>query len=266
VITVKPVTLPDGIVGKNYNKNINAVGGQGPYTFVVSQGALPPGLTLDFDNGRLFGTPTAEGIFTFTITATDRNGCTGTRELTLEINCPEITIKPFTLSNATVGHPYSKVLVASNGSGPYVFSVSQGALPTGLMLSSAGVLSGTPTVEGQFNFTVVATDIYGCSGTRDYSMFVKCSDITVSPMNPTLSNGAEGHPYSKTFTASGGISSYTFVNIDPVPSGLSLSTSGVLSGTPTVNGSFYFTVRATDSFGCIGEKRYFLYISRAPQS
>ncbi len=241
-----------------------ATGGHGPYTFTVTNGTLPPGLTLEFATGKLSGMPTAEGVFTFTITATDSKGCTGKRHTPVEIKCPEITIKPAKLPNAMIGHPYSKVLVASGGNSPYVFSISQGTLPTGLTLSSTGTLSGTPTVEGNFNFTVVATDRYGCSGKHDYTIFVKCSDITLNPTNSTLPNAAEGHPYSKTFTASGGISPYTFVAIDPLPNGLSLTTSGVLSGAPTTSGSFYFTIRVTDSFGCFAEHRYFLYISPCP--
>lgn len=132
-ITVNPATLPTGgQPGVPYNVQLSATGGTGPYTFAVTAGALPDGLTLS-SAGLLSGTPTTSGTSVFTITATDVNGCTGFRVYTITINplvCPTLTILPDVLPNTVLGTPYSQPITAS-GSTPdtYVYTVTAGALP-----------------------------------------------------------------------------------------------------------------------------------------
>ncbi|WP_313918764.1 Ig domain-containing protein [Tahibacter sp.] len=84
-IVVNPPTLPNGTVGQLYSANVSASGGLSPYTFAVSVGALPPGLSLSA-SGVISGTPTASGLYNFTVTATDANGFTGNRAYPLTIN------------------------------------------------------------------------------------------------------------------------------------------------------------------------------------
>lgn len=83
-----------------------------------------------------------------------------------------ITLSPTTLPNATKGSAYSQTITASGGTGPYTYAVSAGSLPTGLSLSSGGVLSGTPTVAGYSSFTVRATDSTTATGTQAYTFYV----------------------------------------------------------------------------------------------
>jgi hypothetical protein len=84
-IIVDPPTLPNGTVGQIYAANLSASGGLSPYTFAVSAGALPPGLTLSA-GGVISGTPSASGLYNFTVTATDANGFTGSRAYPLVIS------------------------------------------------------------------------------------------------------------------------------------------------------------------------------------
>lgn len=175
-------------------------------------------------------------------------------------SCPTISLSPSTLPSGTAGQPYSKTITASGGSCPYTFTVSSGSLPNGLTLSSGGVLSGTPTSSGSFTFTIKAMDNRQCSGSRQYTVPIVCSSITVSPS--TLSDGVVGQSYSKTITASGGSSPYTFTVLSgSLPTGLTLSSGGVLSGTPTVYGTFTFTIQANDNRQCTGSRAYSLVIS-----
>ncbi len=176
IITVNPATLPNGSVGTPYNQTVSASGGTAPYTFSVSSGVLPTGLLLNSATGAIAGTPTTAGTFTFTITATDANGCSGSRLYTVTIvspGCPAVLLSPTTLPPGTVLVPYVQTITASGGTAPYTFTVAGGALPAGLFLNPAtGLISGTPQVSGIFNVTIRATDAAGCQGNRAYSLAI----------------------------------------------------------------------------------------------
>ena len=144
-ITVNPATLPNGTVGVAYSQTVSATGGNGSYTFSVSAGSLPAGLSLNAATGAITGTPTAAATSNFTITATDGLGATGARAYSVTINAA-ITVNPATLPNGTVGTAYSQTVSATGGTGSYTFSVSAGSLPAGLSLNAAtGAITGTPT-------------------------------------------------------------------------------------------------------------------------
>ncbi|MFN7975087.1 MAG: putative Ig domain-containing protein [Acidobacteriota bacterium] len=263
-ITVNPASLPNGTQGVPYSQTVTGSGGTAPYTFAVTSGALPPGLALNAATGVVSGTPTTAGTFNFTITATDSLGCTGSRAYSVVINCGTITVNPASLPNGTVGVPYSQTLSASGGAAPYTFAITAGALPPGLALNGAtGVISGTPTTTGSFNFTITATDASGCTGTRAYTISSPCGTITVNPAS--LPGGAVGVPYSQTVTGSGGTAPYTFaVTAGALPPGLALNgATGVISGTPTATGTFNFTITATDANSCTGNRAYSIVISCA---
>jgi hypothetical protein len=176
IITVNPATLPDGAVGAPYNQVVSATGGMSPYVFAVSSGALPGGLILNPATGSITGTPTAPGTFTFSITATDSTGCSGSRLYTMTIasaGCSVITLSPSTLPPGTAQTFYSQFVTASGGTGTYVYTVSAGALPNGFTLNPAtGLISGSTLQSGLFNFTIRATDTMGCIGARPYSIAI----------------------------------------------------------------------------------------------
>ncbi len=258
-ITVSPASLPSGTVGASYNQTITASGGTTPYTFAVTSGTLPNGLSLSAA-GVLSGTPTTIGTSNFTVTGTDAQGCTGSKSYSITINCPTITVNLSTLPNGSVGSSYSQTLTGSGGTSPYSFAVTAGSLPAGLVLSSSGVLSGTPTTVGSSNFTITATDDQGCTGTRSYTLSIDCPTITVSPS--TLPNGTVGTSYGLTITASDGTSPYTFVTTSgSLPPGMTLTSGGLLSGIPTTAGNYSFTITATDAQNCVSNKNYSLMIN-----
>jgi FG-GAP repeat protein/putative Ig domain-containing protein len=267
-ITVRPVNpnLSPGQVGAPYAQTFTASGGLAPYSFSVSAGALPTGLTLDPATGVLSGTPAASGTFNFAIQATDSGGCSGMTAYVLTISCPTIQINPANpnLPNGTAGAPFNGAITVMGGAAPYSFSITNGALPGGLTLDAAtGVLSGTPIVTGAFNFAVRVADGFGCFGSRAYVLTINCPTINVEPANSNPPNGAVGVAYNQTFSATGGVGSYTFdVAAGALPSGLVLNTStGVLSGTPTSRNTFDFVIRATDSNGCIGRRPYRIVVN-----
>ena len=85
VITVNPSTLPNGTVGVAYNQTVTATGGSEPFTYTITAGNLPTGLTLNPASGAITGIPGANGSFTFTVTAENTSGCTGSRSYTIII-------------------------------------------------------------------------------------------------------------------------------------------------------------------------------------
>jgi|WetSurMetagenome_2_1015567.scaffolds.fasta_scaffold10127_3 hypothetical protein len=180
--------------------------------------------------------------------------------------CPVITLSPSSLPSGTVGAAYSQAITAAGGAAPYTYTKTAGTLPSGLSLSSGGVLSGTPTTQGTFAFTVTAADAHSCMGTMAHSVTVGsggCQTITLSPAG--LPNGTLGTGYYVALTASGGAGPYTFGKTSGTPpAGLTLASNGVLSGTPAAQGTFAFTVTATDAYGCTGSRDYSMTVVAIP--
>jgi hypothetical protein len=177
-------------------------------------------------------------------------------------SCPLITIAPATPPIGKVGVAYSLQLTATGGTGPYVFSVATGTLPAGLTLSAGGLLSGTPTTAGPKSVTIQAIG-NGCPGVVTYSIVIapaSCPTITLAP--PTLPTGSPGVAYSQQITATGGSGSYVFtVSSGTLPAGLTLSSGGLLSGTPTTVGSSTVMIQASDGVGCPGIITYTMAIA-----
>ena len=248
-ITVDPATLPGTTAGLAYNQAISASGGVAPYAFAVTAGILPTGLALGSD-GTLSGTTTASGTFNFTVTATDAHGQTGSRAYTIVVAVPTLVVTPTTLPSGTAGSAYSQTLAISGGIAPYTV-VAGGTLPAGIGFDPATrTYSGTPTQSGTFNVSVTVTDSTGgtaASVTNNYTLTIAAPTLTLTPAS--VSAGTAGVAYAQAFTASGGIAPYAYtVSAGALPAGLALNAAtGALSGTPTVAGSFGFSITATDS-------------------
>src|SRR6185436_6251706 len=124
--------LPNGNVGVAYNATLNATGGSGGYVW-SSSGSLPPGLS--FSSGRITGTPTTAGAYTFTISLSDSQEHSTSKPFSLTIQTP---LLPLTITNASplpngaVGAAYNYSFDATGGVKPYTWSVSGAGLPDGL--------------------------------------------------------------------------------------------------------------------------------------
>lgn len=245
--------------------------GGGAYTVDVALLGSPCGITT---GGTLFTIALAasgpDGMAAITVTRVKSRDCANVAVPvlagapdSLRIQNTDITLAPTNLPNGLVGTPYSQSITAQSGLAPFTFTVASGALPAGLSLSAAGLLSGTPTATGNASFTVAVADAGGVPGSRAYTLNISCPPIAITP--GTLPDGQVGVAYAQTLTASGGAAPHAFtITVGELPDGLTLSGAGELTGTPTGAGAAVFTVRATDAFGCTGEETYALAVFTDP--
>ena len=243
-VNITTTSLPDGTTGSAYSETLAAVGGDGSYTWAVSVGSLPAGLSLAPASGVISGTPTTPGTSAFTVQVTS-GGLTATAALSLTVDAV-LTVTTSSLPGGTAGTAYSATLAAFGGSGGLTWSLASGTLPAGLSLSGGGILSGTPTAGGTFGFTV---QVVGGGQTATKALSITVSWPAVNITTTSLPDGTTGSAYSETLAAVGGDGSYTWaVSVGSLPAGLSLApASGVISGTPTADGTTYFTARVTSA-------------------
>ncbi len=257
---VTPSPLPAGQVAVAYSlPAFTASGGGSPfsnsappvYTWSVAQGStVPPGLTL-LANGTFSGVPTTASTFSFTIQVSDQFGNVATKPFSLTI-APTATLTITTASplpSGQVGVPYSlPSFAATGGSAPFTWSLAQSSvLPPGLILLSTGSLSGTPTVAGSYSFSVRVIDQASTIATKAFQITISTSGITTaSPLPP----GTVGIVYTPVqFTVTGFSPPVTWSAASAfLPPGLTFSNTGVLSGTPTLQGTYSFDVTVTNSF------------------
>lgn len=267
-IVYVPSAPTHAMAGAAYSRSVaNASGGAAPYTYAVTAGTLPAGLTLAA-NGVISGTATAQGTFAIQVTATDSSTGTGPfastpANITLVVDAPSINITPTTLTSGTVNSAYSQTVTAVGGTAPYTYSTSS-TLPVGITLSPGGTLSGTPTQAGTFSITIKANDSttgpsVPYSGSRAYTLTIAAPTIVVLPA--TLPNATVGTGYSQSLSASGGTAPYSFSAGAGLPTGLTLAANGTLSGTPTTAGNFSFTVTATDAQSFSGAGSYTVHVT-----
>ena len=233
-VPIKPVTLKPR-------------GGHAPLTF--SAVGLPAGLSIS-GSGTISGTPAVRGIFTYTVTITNKVGRKLRFKCMIKVEGPKLKLS-CAASTAQVGNPYSSALIVRGGTAPYRFAVTGGALPPGLALSvSSGAIIGTPTTAGSFSYTARVTDAKAASAMTSCSIKVTSSApaLTLSCASPA---GELGSAYSSALGASGGVSPYAFsISAGSLPSGLALnSATGAITGTPTASGTFTYTGKVVDAAG-----------------
>jgi hypothetical protein len=256
------------------NVNLQVVdNGGGSYTVDQAIFGQPCGVTT---GGTLFTVDlksvAGDGTGAITVTAVTVRGCDnqplpgvpGAPAQLPILNTP-IAILPATLPHGSTGSPYSQSLTAAAGVPPFMFTVSAGALPPGLTLSGAGVLSGTPTAAGTFNFTVGVADANDAPGSRAYSLIIDLVCPLIALLPAAIPDGSLGTAYTQTFTPSAGTAPFTYaVTSGALPAELSLSSGGVLSGTPTATGTSVFMVGVTDTYGCTSARGYTMTIFDVP--
>jgi Fe-S cluster biogenesis protein NfuA len=239
-------SLPDGQVGQGYSQALNATGGLGTRTWTLTGGTIPPGLGLS-GTGTIGGLPASPGTWAFTVRVEDTTGQSDTRDL-------GITVRPREFELRVDG------IAAGNGrvesSPPGINCEMTGTTESGNCTASfeEGMnVSLFPTAATGYVFVEWLGD---CSGPGACTLqmnnpkqvgvaFVQQLKITTT----SLPAGLVGQVYSHTLQATGGTGRVWSIANGSLPAGLSLSSSGVISGTPTVAGASSFTVRVEDGSG-----------------
>ncbi len=273
-ITTQP-PLPPGDTDVPYaGVTFAATGGSGTYVdWDVSNGTLPNGLSLAAGTGVLSGTPTVANTFNFTVQVTDSAGAEATAAyaITVALSPPLMITTASPLAAGTVGVAYGPLnFAASGGNGAAGnWQIQSGDLPAGLSLSTAGVLSGTPTQVGTYEFNVRTTDQQPTTVVKAFSLTIAPAPVplAISTVSPLPDATATVTYATQTFAATGGSGIYTAwaVTAGSLPDGLSLgATNGQLSGKPTTAGAYNFSVRVTDSSAATATKAFALNVNAAP--
>jgi hypothetical protein len=247
-------------VGDTVDFSFGVSGSPTPTTAVAS-GHLPPGVDLDAA-GHLTGTYTTEGTYTFAVTATNAGGASAPLQATIVVN-PQgqpatITGTPPTPAGLGVPYYFSYKL---GGTPAPTTTVSSGDLPTGLALGLDGHLTGTPTALGSYTFTVAATNGVGAAAGVSSTVVVEGLAATIGGTPPS---GGVGEPYSFTFTTGGNPPPTVTRSAGALPPGLTLSSTGKLSGTPTRTGTYSVTVQAANGVGTAATRSVTLKILALP--
>lgn len=245
--TDRYIELPPARVTTEYQNIVAQPGEFAEFAYDPVSGSLPPGMVLEI-TGRLYGIPRApNGAWAFRIRAKDFEGNTVIRPHVIRVLGPlaATTVMP----NGFSATEYSAQLAAIGDEPPHVWTVRRGPLPPGYVLSENGRITGLSNQPGRYAFMLRVTDKTLASHDREMVLTVEATLPPMQISNNTLPGGAVGVPYRQQVNLSGGRPPYSFRILGTLPPGITLSPTALLSGTPTAEGSYTFTLQVTDVSG-----------------
>jgi uncharacterized protein (TIGR03437 family) len=265
-LTITTNSLFPGVAAVPYSQPIQVAGGAPPYTWSLFRSSLTgTGLALSGSTGIVSGIPAATGAVSFRVEVTDTAGSFAFQTLTIQVYSQLAISTPSALHFAVMGQPYSMLLATQPGTGgpsAVTWSAAPGTLPAGLTLDSTGLLHGTPSSSGTFNFAIQATD--GIS-----PAVLNATMNIYGPLSITttkLPSGASQQSYGPVMLAANGGSGSVTWSQTGLPAMLALSAAGVISGAANKDGSYPVTVSVTDRVSGQTASQSFTLVIYAPIS
>jgi large repetitive protein len=176
LVVRQPLTLTSALgqtkaeVGMPFTAAQSAGGGSGTFTWSVSKGVLPSGLTLAAD-GTVSGSPAVAGRYALTLTVTDSEARSKSVAVTLVV-APKLAFKTLKLKGAKAGLAYRLKIATIGGVGPLTWTAT-GKFPKGVRVGKTGLVFGTPTKAGAYRITVTVTDSLGAVAKKTLTLVVK---------------------------------------------------------------------------------------------
>lgn len=259
-ISTQPVSTSI-FVGETTTLSVTAIG-TGPLTYQWYQGESGLINTPVGTNSAFFTTPALNATTSYWVKVTNAANTTGANSMTATVTVTEPS-DPSILTAAKLppvrtNIEYSTTLIAIGGQRPYVWSIIEGDLPDGLTLSELGVISGTSSSVGTGSFTVQVMDQDDKVDTRVFEITLSDLDIATA----TLPTAVKGVTYAASLAATGGAEPYSWqIQSGTLPTGITLSSSGVFSGKPAAAGNASLLVRVTDGNDFVVTKSLVLPVS-----
>ncbi len=289
-LTIVTAELPTAAFQVPFEAGLSAVGGRVPYTWAIAGGALPPGLAMG-PSGVLEGAPQSDGTFAVTVQVSDAAGATDTMDLAVRVAPPgRLTCATRALPKKNVGETYLEQLLAAGGTKPYAWSTLEyrrlagsgdaggtfpEEAPPGLVLASSGAVSGTPSVAGQYLWTVQVSD-----RTDGEPQVDTCTinvavgyDQGIAVVTRGLPDAFPGEDYEASLEATGGegFLTWSLAEGSALPEGLELSADGTIDGAleeTLLDGqpqrTFNFLVQVRDSQSRVGLAGFSITLRTVP--
>jgi hypothetical protein len=247
-LTITTTLLTNATRSTSYSKTLTATGGRTPYTWSLSSGSLPTGLSLNATTGTISGTPTVVATYNFTVKVTDKGTTENpsvfvTKALSIVVTntLTSITLTP-TTPTVKVGATL-QFTATGNYSGGATFDLTNQATWTSSATTKATVTGGLATGVATGTSTITAT-----FGTISKGATLTVTPATLAIATSSLATGTVSTAYSASLAATGGTTPYTWsITAGALPQGLTMSSAGVISGTPLAVGTFNLTFKAVDS-------------------
>jgi hypothetical protein len=268
-VQIFTTSLPSGQLNTYYDTQLQGSTCSGNQIWsLVNPQDFPSTFTFNSD-GEFFGNPQTAGTYNFTVQLSDGNGNSANQALSLTISAGSLQISMNSLPNVTNGLFYNQTFQASGGTPPYSWAIPaySSSLPDNLTLAANGLLSGISAVTaGTYYFDLVVTDAaFNTAEWNGVPITIVNQPLVIT--NVSLANGTVGAAYSVQLGAAGGQSPYSWSlangSANPPP-GLTLYSSGVISGTPTNNGTSTFQVQANDQSSDVADKVFSITINPKP--
>jgi hypothetical protein len=246
-LAISTTALKPASIGIAYDSTLAAAGGTAPLKWALAQGsgALPPGLAVA-ESGKITGTPTSEGTYTFTVQATDAGSPAQTtqRDFSITVNTPP-QITSADLPEGTTGVLYSYQIPVTGGTPPLYWGFMSDKWVA--IRFDNGLLSGTTDLPGTYTGRVWVSDASGNGDSKTITLVINSGPLFIAPPDPPAAG--VGIAYSAFLSAAGGRGGYTWSVLNgAMPPGLSLNTStGEIHGIPTQAGTYTPTIQVSDS-------------------